>query len=62
MAKIMTLAGTSERSLAGPTLGTCKCVENPRTKRSVQLCYVGKSPKHRSGWQFTKGGSLACRR
>jgi hypothetical protein len=38
--------------------GACKCVFNKRTKRSVQLCFVGKSSKSRSGWQF-KG---SCRR
>lgn len=62
MAKIMTLAGANERVLAAPTIGDCKCVENPRTKRSVRLCFVGKGPKHRSGWQFQKGGGTACRR
>lgn len=33
----------------------CKCVYNPRTKRSSKLCFVGKSKKSRSGWQFQKG-------
>ena len=49
-------------TLAGPSLGDetssgrkCKCVYNPRTKRSAQLCFVGKSAKNRSGWQFVKG-------
>lgn len=63
MAKIMTLAGTSERALKSPpSVGDCKCVYNPRTKRSVRLCFVGKSTKNRSGWQFQKGGSQHCRR
>ena len=34
----------------------CKCVRNSRTGRSVKLCHVGKSKKHRSGWRFEKGG------
>lgn len=62
MAKIMTLAGTKERSLGAPSVGDCKCVYNPRTKRSARLCFVGKSAKNRSGWQFQKGGSQHCRR
>lgn len=62
MAKVMTLAGTSERSLGVPSVGDCKCVYNPRTKRSARLCFVGKSKKNRSGWQFQKGGAQHCRR
>lgn len=58
----MTLAGTHERGLAASSGDKCKCVYNPRTKRSAQLCFVGKSPKNRSGWQFQKGGSERCRR
>jgi len=60
MAKIMTLAGAPEGK--APTVGDCKCVYNPRTKRSARLCFVGKSEKNRSGWQFQKGGSQHCRR
>lgn len=58
MARVMTLNG------AGDGLGAerCKCVYNPRTKKSALLCFVGKSKKTRSGWQFRKGGSQHCRR
>lgn len=49
-------------TLSGSSLGDdrCKCVYNKRTKRSALLCYVGKSKKTRSGWQFQKGGSQRC--
>lgn len=30
----------------------CRCVYNPRTKRSVKVCKVPKSAKHRSGVAF----------
>ncbi len=53
MAKIMTLSGSS--GLGVPTEGTCKCTYNPRTKRHVKLCFVGKSKKTRSGWIFKPG-------
>ena len=56
MAKIMTLAGAD----VGLGADRCKCVFNPRTKRWARLCFVGKSPKTRSGWQFQKGGSQLC--
>ena len=59
MAKIMTLDGASGPLGAGER---CKCVYNPRTKRHAQLCFVGKSSKHRSGWKFQKGGSQRCSR
>ena len=36
-----------------PTHGTCKCVRNPRTHKATELCFVGRSKKHRSGWAFT---------
>jgi len=52
-------------TLSGPSLGRerkCKCVHNPRTGRTVALCFVGKSKKNRSGWQFQKGGSQLCKR
>lgn len=39
----------------------CKCVRNPRTKKSQLLCFVGKSKKHRSGWKFTKDTAARCR-
>lgn len=61
MPKVMTLAGASSSSASG--LGAngekCKCVFNPRTKKGALLCFVGKGPKTRSGWQFRKGG---CRK
>lgn len=56
MAKVMTLGAAS------PSVGECKCTYNPRTKRSAQLCFVGKSKKNRSGWAFRKGGAQACKR
>jgi hypothetical protein len=59
MAKLMTLAGATPGLGAGER---CKCVYNPRTKRTVELCFVGKGPKSRSGWQFRKGGAERCRR
>ena len=53
----MTLSGSS---LGASPKGKCKCVYNPRTKRSQALCFVGKSKKNRSGWQFVK--SQHCNR
>ncbi len=61
MPKVMTLAGASSSGL-GADGEKCKCVYNPRTKKSALLCFVGKGPKTRSGWQFRKGGSQRCRR
>ncbi len=61
MAKLMTLSGTDTGGL-GADGEKCKCVYNPRTKRHARLCFVGKSKKTRSGWQFQKGGSQFCRR
>jgi len=58
MPKIMTLAGPS----LGATEGQCKCVYNPRTKRSAKLCFVGKSKRTRSGWMFRPGGCEKPRR
>lgn len=60
MAKVMTLAGSEVGGL-GATGERCKCVRNPRTKRSALLCFVGKSSKNRSGWQFVKGGGQRCK-
>lgn len=57
MAKVMTLAGASSSGLGSNE--KCKCVWNPRTKKGALLCFVGKGPKTRSGWQFRKGG---CRK
>ena len=50
----MTLQGAS--GLGAKHEKRCKCVRNSRTGRSVKLCHVGKSKKHRSGWRFEKGG------
>ena len=60
MAKIMTLSGTNE-GLGAPQTGDCKFVCNTRTGRSAKLCFVGKSKKNRSGWQFVKGGGQRCK-
>jgi len=62
MAKVMTLGGLSERGLGADDFDRCKCVYNPRTKRSALLCFVGKGKKTRSGWQFRKGAAQYCRR
>lgn len=51
MAKVMTLSGLGETSKHTK----CKCVRG-KGGRSVKLCYVGKSQKHKSGWTFVKGG------
>lgn len=51
MAKTMTLDGLG----SGLSAGQCKCVFNPRTKKSAKLCFVGKSKKTRSGWLFQSG-------
>ena len=51
----MKFAMTLQGSGLGSDSKRCKCVYNPRTKRSAKLCFVGKSPKNRSGWQFEKG-------
>jgi hypothetical protein len=59
MAKTMTLQGVE--GLGAPDGKQCKCITNPRTKRVVRLCFVGKSKKHRSGWAFQKGAAQACR-
>lgn len=60
MSKIMTLSGAAE--LGRESGRQCKCVYNPRTKRHARLCFVGKSKRNRSGWQFQKGGSQFCSR
>lgn len=54
MAKLMTLGDAALGSSSSEK--KCKCVYNPRTRRSMKLCFVGKSKKHRSGWKFVKGG------
>lgn len=42
----------AERGLETPEIGFCKRVDNPRTKVSLQLCYVGKSNENPTGWRF----------
>lgn len=44
----------AERGLGAPQVGDCKTVHNPRTKRSIQLCYVGKSRSTPTGWRFKR--------
>lgn len=61
MAKIMTLSGSDEGALGATRQGKCKLVCNTRTGRSAKLCFVGKSKKNRSGWQFVKGGGQRCK-
>lgn len=38
-------------------VGDCKTVTNSKTGCSMQLCFVGKSSKSKSGWAFQKGTS-----
>lgn len=60
MPSVFTLEGSrrkSRKSLgAVAQRGDCKKVHNPKTKQCRLLCFVGKSAKARSGWQFRKGG------
>lgn len=44
----------AERGLGDPRVGECKTVHNPRTKRSIQLCFVGKSRSAPTGWRFKR--------
>lgn len=54
MASIISLDGPPPRRGLGATSAAgCRCIYNKRTKRSVQLCPVPKTKKHRSGWKFT---------
>lgn len=56
MASIISLDGPGPRRGFGASEDRprgCRCVKNGRTGRSVQLCPVPKSKKHRSGWKFT---------
>lgn len=55
MASIISLDGPPpRRGLGAPDEPRgCRCIKNGRTGRSVQLCPVPKSKKHRSGWKFT---------
>lgn len=55
MPSAITLSGPPD-GLSGPPdvpQRGCRCVRNPRTGKSVQLCPVPKTSKHRSGWKFT---------
>lgn len=54
MAKVMTLQGSSSLG-ASKDAKRCKCIRG-KGGRSVKLCFVGKSQKHKSGWTFVKGG------
>lgn len=56
MPKVMTLSGTGKGLGSTPEVGTCKCTYNPRTKKAVKLCFVGKGARTRSGWIFKPGG------
>lgn len=49
MPSLFTLSGSDEpkRGLADDT--KCVCKENPRTKRGVQLCFIGKGALTRNG-------------
>jgi len=60
VAKIMTLGSSPSRRDRGSDDG-CKCVFNPRTKRSVLLCDVPRS-QSRSGKAFKKDLNGRCRR
>lgn len=62
MAKIMTLSGSGGSGLGQPEVGTCKCTYNPRTKKAVRLCFVGKGARTRSGWIFKAGGCSPSRK
>jgi hypothetical protein len=65
MPSVFTLSGSKKAknaNLGEPTVGVCKTVFNPRTKQCFDLCFVGKSSKHRSGWVPKKGSFRACKR
>ena len=57
MPSVFTIEGPGPASKAKAAIGDCKEVHNPRTGCSMQLCFVGKSAKCRSGWKFKKGSS-----
>jgi hypothetical protein len=50
-----------------PVVGFCKDVKNPRTGCTMQLCYVGRGSrtksgkKSRTGWEFKQGSSRCPR-
>jgi hypothetical protein len=48
-------------TIEGAEKSRCKIVKNPKTGCSVQLCFVGKSKKNRSGWKFMKGSTRCSR-
>ena len=46
-------------TISGPRLRgeRCKWVNNGKSGCKIQLCFVGKSQKHPTGWSFIKGTS-----
>lgn len=53
MASAILLGGLGRDAAdSAPSERDCRCVFNPRTKRSVKVCKVPKSRKHRSGIAF----------
>lgn len=53
MSSAITLSGSGGLGRDAHTSeSNCRCVYNPRTKRSVKVCRVPKSRKHRSGVAF----------
>lgn len=45
-----------------PPVGTCKSIHNPRTKKTLQLCYVGstwKNEKVPTGWRLMSAADQA---
>lgn len=61
MPSVFTIQGAADEPRK-PKVGDCKCVYNPRTKQSAELCYVGKGKGRRTGWKFMKGGNKRCTR
>lgn len=61
MPSVFTLSGKSSGK-SSASIGDCKTTYNPRTKQCFDLCFVGKSKKHRSGWVPKKGSFRACKR
>ena len=49
------------KSLATPSLGDCKTVENPRTQRCMEMCFVTTPKRPKGAWRFKKGSSRVCR-
>lgn len=57
MASVFVLSGARRRRRGlgddgGGDGERCRCVKNPRTRRTTKICFVGKSKKHRSGWKI----------